>query len=392
MELQNSYIFLKQADSDMTKDEHGNYHLVLGDSIVDRLQGIFPELKPVSGGTFFGKKEYCCAVTISKQNVYLKAAVSRVVGTTFLDILVNAKTVVQCVKAMEYVHSKVIAESFTRDYIPIVSYDAVSEYFCNKAFPLLNALERNLRKLLFNTYIVNFGKEYYQITISEDIQKKAKQLISNKGGKSSIEIRRLQEFFYSLEYGDIESMLFTPRWTQLEEERKRRLLEKNADLTKLSDQELREEISKIQPRSDWERFFSQKVALTDVDTRLNGLRICRNTVAHVKFFSRDDYNTYKVLIESLNEAIIEAIRITEDKEFIEKNEEYLRNSVAGVLEKVQNFTRWVGEKATRTVRALSPLIEILGKASLAMYQGDVDMEESDTRAEKGTDEEDPSAK
>lgn len=387
MELQNSYIFLKQVNSDMTKDEHGNYHLVLGDSIVDRLERIFPELKPVSDGIFFGKKEYCCTVTVSKQNVYLKAAVSRVVGTTFLDVSVNAKTVVQCVKTMEYVHSKVIAESFTQDYIPIVSYDAVSEYFCNKAFPLLNALERNLRKLLFNTYIVHFGKEYYQITISEDIQKKAKQLISNKGGKSAVEIRRLQEFFYSLEYVDIESMLFTPRWTPLEEERKRRLLEKNEDLTKLSDQELREEISKIQPRSDWERFFSQKVALTDVDTMLNGLRISRNTVAHVKFFSRDDYNTCKVLIEALNEAIIEAIRITEDKEFIEKNEEYLRNSVAEVLEKVQNFTRWVGEKATKTVQALSPIIEVIGKAALAMYQEDGATDEVESQSEDTVDSE-----
>lgn len=371
MELQNSYIFLKVSDSDMTKDSQGNYHLVLGDSILDRLKVIFPDLHSIGLGTLWGKKEYCGSVTLSKQVIQIKLAISNVAGSVFLDVAVNSKTTNQCVKAMEYIQEKLSTETFTRDYIPIVSYDAVSEYFCNKAFPMLNTLERNLRKLLFNTYISNFGKEYYHVTISEDIQKKAKQLISNKGGNRAKEIRRIQEFFYSLEYGDIEAMLFTPVWTKLEEERKQKFLKENADLLKLSDQELRDVISGIQPLSDWDRFFSKKVTLKNTDVILDNLRSFRNTVAHVKFFYRNDYNTCKSLVESLNTAIIEAIRITEDEEFVEKNRENLRNSVAGVLEKVQNFTRWVGERAVKTAQALAPLAEKLGKMSAAMYQEDV---------------------
>lgn len=376
MELQNSYIFLKQSDSDMTKDSQGNYHLVLGNSILDRLEKVFPNIQKMGMGTFFGKKEYCCSVTLTKQPIQLKFAISSVAGTTFLDVSANAKTTIQCVKAMEYVHDKLLEESFTRDYIPIVSYDAVSEYFCNKAFPMLNVLERNLRKLLFNTYISNFGKEYYQVTISEDIQKKAKQIISNKGGNRAKEIRRIQEFFYSLEYGDIEAMLFTPVWTQLEEDRKYKFLNENSDLSKLSDQALRDTISTIQPRSDWDRFFSKKVTLENADVILDNLRGLRNAVAHVKFFYRNDYNTCKALVESLNAAIIEAIRITEDEEFVEKNRENLRNSVAGVLEKVQNFTQWIVERAVKTAQTIAPIAEELGKAITAMHQEEVLPEES----------------
>ena len=375
MELQNSYIFLKESDSDMTKDSQGNYHLVLGDSILDRLKTVFPNLQQIGLGTLFGKKGYRCSVALSKQVVELKVSISRVAGTTFLDVSVDAKTITQCVKAMEHVHERLLADSFTRDYIPVVSYDAVSEYFCNKAFPMLNTLERNLRKLLFNTYISNFGKEYYQVTISEDIQKKAKQLISNKGGKSAKEVRRIQEFFYSLEYGDIEAMLFTPVWTQLEEARKQKILNENTDLSKLSDQELRDAISNIQPRSDWDRFFSQKVTLENTDAKLDELRNLRNAVAHVKFFYRNDYNTCKALVKSLNTAIIEAIRITEDEEFVEKNQESLRNSVAGVLEKVHNFTKWVGEHTIKTAQAVAPVAEKLGRALAALYQENISPEE-----------------
>ena len=65
----------------------------------------------------------------------------------------------------------------------IVSYDSVSEYYCNKAYPKLNKLERNLRKLLFNTYTVNFGVDYYQKTVSPDLQKKIKGVIQAKGNE-----------------------------------------------------------------------------------------------------------------------------------------------------------------------------------------------------------------
>lgn len=386
MDIQNSYIFLKESDSDLTKDSQGNYRLVLSDSILDRLKLIFPDIHRIGAGTLWGKKEYCGSVTISKQVIQIKLAISNVAGTAFLDVAVNSKTTSQCVKAMEHIHEKLLTETFTRDYIPIVSYDAVSEYFCNKAFPMLNTLERNLRKLLFNTYVSNFGKEYYQVTISEDIQKKAKQLIGNKGSNRAKEIRRIQEFFYSLEYGDIEAMLFTPVWTKLEEERKQKFLNENADLLKLSDQELRDVISGIQPLSDWDRFFSKKVTLKNTDAVLDNLRGLRNAVAHVKFFYRNDYNTCKSLVESLNAAIIEAIRITEDEEFVEKNWENMRNSVAGVLEKVQNFTRWIGERTIKTAQALAPVVEKLGRAITTLYQEDLLAEGNEDSIEQVLDE------
>lgn len=53
-----------------------------------------------------------------------------------------------------------LASGVRDEYVDIISYDAISEFYCNKILPKLNTLERNLRKLLFNIYIVNFGKEF----------------------------------------------------------------------------------------------------------------------------------------------------------------------------------------------------------------------------------------
>lgn len=62
---------------------------------------------------------------------------------SYLDICVKGKTTYQVVSALEYIHDKIIGSDIERDYIMIVSYDSVSEYYCNKAYPKLNKLERN---------------------------------------------------------------------------------------------------------------------------------------------------------------------------------------------------------------------------------------------------------
>lgn len=370
MKIQSSYIFISEIDSNLTKDKDGNLHLVLGNNIYSRLKKILPNMTRISTSVFHYNTEYSSEIQMNNTLCKVEIKISEVVKTTFVDISVSAKNTAQAVKVLEHIQSQLVTKDMEKDYIPIISYDAISEYFCNRAFPELNSLERNLRKLLFNTYIVQFGKDYYQVTINEEIQKKAKERVSNAGGKKLKEIRRLQEFFYSLEYGDIETMLFTPGWTRLEEEEHAKLLEENLDLTNLSCEELRKAIALIRPRSDWERFFSDKISVSSIEKDINQLRIFRNSVAHVKFFSRDDYTECSKLIKSLNTAILDAIKITEETDFAEKNREALYNSVAEVLEKVNAFTKWVGEKSMRTVQALAPLFEKVEKVAASIEKDD----------------------
>ena len=53
------------------------------------------------------------------------------------------------------------------------------------------------------------------------------------------EIARWQRFFYSFEFGDIQKLLFSKGWTNEDEQAKSRFLEKNKDLSQLTDDELR---------------------------------------------------------------------------------------------------------------------------------------------------------
>lgn len=367
VQIQSSYIFIRNTETDIKKDENGNFHLVLGNSLHDKLQALLPGMTRISKSVFDFRQEYECPFHYSRIDCKVHITINSVVRNTFLDLSVEAKTTAQAIAVLEYLQAQLLGTNMDPDYIPVISYDAISEYFCSRQ---LNALERNLRKLLFNTYVAQFGKDYYQTTIQDDIQNRAKQKIGSKGGAKASELRRTQEFFYSLDYGEIQQMLFTPTWTIIEEDQKKRLLEQNTDLSTLSHSELRNAIMSIEPRSDWERFFNDKIPAEEMIESIEAIRKYRNSVAHTKFFTRAKVEECKALIKLLNSAILEAICITEEKDFAEKNREALNRSVEAVLEKLRSFTKCIGENAIKTAQALSPLLEKAGEIALALHEED----------------------
>jgi hypothetical protein len=218
--------------------------------------------------------------------------------------------------------------------------------------PKLNALERNLRKLLFNIYIVNFGKNYYQATINKELQDKIKGVIKAKGNEEKKEIERLQQFFYSFEFNDIQKLLFSPNWTNLDEQEKKDFLDKNEDLSSLSDKELRSAFSKISPKSDWERFFSAKINLSDIEEMIDKIRQHRNNIAHFKFFYKDAYAESNKLINKLNTAIIKATKLTEDKDFVKKNLEHFRKSMSEGFKAFEKFKTTIDQSMLSLIQSI----------------------------------------
>lgn len=134
----------------------------------------------------------------------------------FCDVVIEGKDKREAIAALEHVHELICKSEIQNGFIIVTSYDSISEYYCNKIYPYLNRVERNLRKLLLNIYIVNLGKEYYSKTVSEGIQEKAKTVIQAPKGKKK-PIHYIQKFFYSLELGDMERMLFEAHWSEYDE-------------------------------------------------------------------------------------------------------------------------------------------------------------------------------
>ena len=53
---------------------------------------------------------------------------------------VSGKTTNQVISAIEYIQDKIVGSNIEQEYVMVVSYDSVFEYYCNKAYPKLNKL------------------------------------------------------------------------------------------------------------------------------------------------------------------------------------------------------------------------------------------------------------
>ena len=362
-----------------TCTEDGTLVLRVGEHLYNYIKASFPILTRVNGYGDFYKSKYVTDLLFGSVICNVEFIITEVADTQYLDVIVNGNTKNQIVKCLENIQETLLISGVRERYIDIISYDAVSEYYCNKIYPKLNTLERNLRKLLFNIYIVNFGRDYYKATITEELQGKIKGVInvdSTRQEKDQIkteyrtttkreaeEIERLQRFFYSFEYIDIEKLLFTPSWTSIDEAKKKKFLDEYSDLSKLSDEELRAAFSEHVPRSDWERFFSNKIEISDIKELIEQIRIYRNSVAHFKFFYKADYEECNKLVTRLNSEIINAIKITEDKDFVEKNAENLSETLKNVLAGFANFTKTFAELAKKSLEnVIAPTVAKLLKS------------------------------
>lgn len=312
MRMRNSYIFLpKDAGESITKRQ----------SVAASIRRIFgvPVHEDTNEAPF--KMIYTYEIEAGGISHSVVFTVSNVTSYTYLDVELSGKTRGKAVNAMECVHEKLLDSEMEDKYVMISSYDSISEYYCNLAYPKLNRLERNLRKLLLNTYTVNFGAEYYHTTVDSDLQNKIMKVVAAKGSEQKRRIERLKRFFYSMEFSDIQILLFDKRWTKLEEAYRTNFLEKNERLTALSERELREAFEKSSPKSDWERLFADKGIQTNIAELIEQVRVYRNDIAHCKFFYRDKYQSFNNAFRDLNRSIERAIRITEEKDFEKKNSE-----------------------------------------------------------------------
>ena len=363
MEIMNSYILLDKEKEKQEKskvEDDGTIVIEIGKNVYSYILSVYPNLIKHKEESNIFRAEYDCNVQVCSNCFNIKFIINEVVDITYLDV-VKGKNRTQIIKCLEEIQNAIFTSGIRDDYIDIVSYDAISEYYCNKILPKLNALERNLRKLLFNIYIVNFGKNYYQATINKELQDKIKGVIKAKGNKEKVEIERLRQFFYSFEFNDIQKLLFLPNWTDLDEQEKKNFLDKNKDLSKLSDEELRSAFSKITPKSDWERFFSSKINFPDIEEMIEKIRQHRNNIAHFKFFYKEAYTESNKLINKLNTAILKAIKITEDKDFIKKNTEHFRNAMSEVLVAFEKFNKTIAQAVIPSIQAIKvaipPIVE-----------------------------------
>lgn len=318
MKKTNSYVFIPKEDKS-TKDQiklkkiipHVFEEYFEIDSNKELIKSTSRFFKDIDKGIRQGSFEYDSGIIVNYRFLCVD-------GVYYLDITINndKNNIIKCLT--EFNNLFLSNDLFKKNYIPIISYDYVSENYCNILFPLLNKFERKFRKLLFLIFTAQFKELYFEKTATTEMIDNVKGIIKSKKGTNKDEYR-IQNYFYSFDMATLRSFLFDKQWTVIEESNKNELLKK--DLSKLTDEKLKLEISKIEPKSNWDRYFQNKKFSEDIDIIMKNINDIRNNVAHNRIVDEKDYNLLKSELVKMIKEIDKAIKITESVDFIKINNE-----------------------------------------------------------------------
>lgn len=321
--MMNSYILIKKEPT-IKKDSNKNV-IVIQKNIEEYLKNEFHLLKDELYNIDNNRTELLFSIDEKDINKVFKVSVQRVNANIYMYIETNVKLKKDKITILEKVNSFIKNnDELGKNYNIVCSYDSLSEYYSNRIFPKLNEYERLLKRLLFNVYTINFRGEYIN-TIEDEIKDKAKKNIKQKNHINNVKDNKLliEEFFYSIDLNDIEKILFTPKWTEYDENSKNKFLKRNPDLTKLTNEQLHKFVDECCPKSDWNRFFLNKKMNNNFEEKIDQIRKFRNDVDHCKLLNKDEFTTASELLDDVINQLKVAIEISEQEDFSRKNKEYL---------------------------------------------------------------------
>lgn len=371
MKEQNSYAYIGNSKTKVVEKEGKKTFILSGVSPKQCIKGIFEEDKIQILESELTKLIFKTEVSIESDFFEVMVTINNVKHSFYVDIEVEGKTKAKTIKCLEYIHKKLEESDLNTkdDYIQVITYDSISEYYCDKIYPILSRFERSLRHLLLNIYLVYFEQDYYLHQFDENIEEKIKSGVQARGGSRQKEITRIKEAFYSLDFKTIEDMLFIDKFTKYEVKKIEKTLSKVDDLSTLSDSELRSLIGSFLPKSDWNRFFADKINGADFKEIFKRIRNNRNKVAHQKFFYKKDYLELKKDLDTFTRAIDKAIEITRDEEFSRQNREYMKEAFEGVkdilkpsLERIGKMASAFSEAMANTMVSIRPLTKAITEA------------------------------
>lgn len=333
MKIINSYIFIPRKEENKKNEiKLGEYfptvfHDYFKVTSSDELKSIVSLNNRINTGIF------------NYKNINIEYKILNVDSVYYLDIIIDEtkKSIVNCLTDFNTIFLN--EAKFNKKYIPIISYDFVSENYCNKVYPILNKFERKFRKLLFLIFTSNFKELYFEKIAPKEMIEKVKGNIRIKNNQNKEEYR-IQNYFYSIDIGTLRELLFNKNWTLMEEEQKNKLL--NEDLSNMTEEEIKNKIKEIEPKSNWERFFYNKGFSDDIEDMMKSINELRNVVAHNRILNENDYLFLKINLEKLIDKIDKAIMITESVDFMEINNNKYRKLFSSITKSINNIIDQIG--------------------------------------------------
>jgi len=175
---------------------------------------------------------------------------------------------------------------------PQTLYDGVSLYYGNLGYPIIFEVENLMRKLITKFMMINVGIDWKEDRLPDDVRSSI-----NSANKDLT-------YLHNVDFIQLKNYLFSEKYPT----HKETLITKLKSAKNIKELDL-EEIKKLIPQSNWDRYFAESVEIDKAqlmkkwDT-IYGLR-CK--IAHNRIFNKADYNNVEQLCTEVSALLIKAI-------------------------------------------------------------------------------------
>ncbi|MCU5635370.1 hypothetical protein BK739_07205 [Bacillus thuringiensis serovar pirenaica] len=216
---------------------------------------------------------------------------------------------------------------------PQILWDDISFYYSNKAYPLIYEVENLMRKLITKFMLTNVGLGWAKENVPEEVKKSVRESKDET-----------PDYLYKTDFIQLKDFLFE-KYSPLSINKLIEKLRRTKDLSELTLKELKIFV----PDSNWEKYFSELVECDDryLSKRWERLYKLRNSVAHNRGLSRNDYNEVVKYCEEVGQTIQKAINSLDqislsesDKEIVAENADFRAGGLElGFLHNFENLEK-----------------------------------------------------
>lgn len=260
--------------------------------------------------------------------------------------------------------------SLANEYVSIITYDCVSEYYCNKLFTKLNKFERTFRKLLYNIYSLNYNLNYYEsITSKSDNLKETVQITGKKIIKENklTDDAKLKLFFYCFEYKNYNDLLFKKDVSAEEKSKIDDLINNPEKLKNKNEFEIQKLLKIASEKSDFERYFQNKQLGEDFETCFRKINDFRNTIAHCRNINFEEFEKCNNLFNETNKLLNKAIKISESYDFTLNTISQFEKSIDNMQKKISQFVSLFAKNVIANFSSLADTISSVNDSLLISY-------------------------
>ena len=246
------------------------------------------------------------------------------------------------------------------------TWDGASIYYAKKLYPLFIEVENLLRKIIYRFMIKVAGSNWFDSAVPVDVKKAVVEIQE----KAKPDQKDANQLFYA-NFNQLGKFLFdkytlTPYTQEFVQKLKKLIPEDDKSIDK---EKVKMLLESYEAKSNWERYFSDKIQVDGLNEKWDELYSYRNQVAHTRRIKKNDYMAAKKILDELLPAFnsclesIDNVNLTEEQS--EAAQEFAKetvsrnglNNLPGLISGLETFADIVSKFSLDNPTGLNPALE-----------------------------------